>query len=50
MNGQLYRTDSSLGTVLIRIGLLRKLSLLNGHSVEWTRTAVFPPSLKIKLP
>jgi hypothetical protein len=42
MNGQLYRTDSSLGTVLIRIGLLRKSSLLNGHSVERTRTAVFP--------
>jgi hypothetical protein len=50
MNGQLYRTDSSLGTVLIRISLLRKSSLLNGHSVERTRTAIFPPSLKIKLP
>jgi hypothetical protein len=36
-------TDSSLGTVLIRIGLLRKSSLLNGHSVERTRTAAFPP-------
>jgi hypothetical protein len=41
MNGQLYRTDSSLGTVLIRISLLRKSSLLNGHSVERTRTAIF---------
>jgi hypothetical protein len=50
MNGQLYRTDSSLGTVLIHIGLLRKSSLLTGHSVERTRTAVVPPSLKIKLP
>jgi hypothetical protein len=50
MNGQLYRTDSSLGTVLIRISLLRKSSLLKGHSVERTRTAIFPPSLKIKLP
>jgi hypothetical protein len=40
MNGQLYGTDSSLGTVLIRIGLLRKSSPLNGHSVERTRTAL----------
>jgi hypothetical protein len=48
MNGQLYRTDGSLGTVLIPIDLLRKSSLLNGHSVERTRTAIFPPSLKIK--
>jgi hypothetical protein len=49
MNAQLHRTDNSLGTVLIPIGLLRKSSLLNGHSVERIRTAVFPPSLKIKL-
>jgi hypothetical protein len=37
-------TDSSLGTVLIRIGLLRNASLLNGHGQQ------FFPSLKIKLP
>jgi hypothetical protein len=50
MNGQLYRTDSSLGTVLIRISLLRKSSLLNGHSVERTRTAIFPPLFENKAP